>query len=370
MQVPFVDLTRDSSQLNAVSEAFERVVRSGRYVLGPEVEAFEREFASFCGCGYGVGVASGTDALFLALKALGISRGDRVLTAANSFVATFIAISMCGATPVPVDVEPHYYCIDPEKVERVSVASVSAVVPVHLYGQLAEIDRLGSICAERGIPLIEDACQAHGARLGSAHSGSTGIAGCFSFSPAKNLGGFGDGGMIVTDDRQLAERLRMLRNYGRSSKNLHGRLGYNSRLDAVQAAGLRVKLETLRRGNRTRCELAGLYDSRLKRVNQVTVPEKRDDRASHVYHLYVIRCKRRDRLREHLRSHGVNTGIHYPLPVHLQPGFHHLGYSRGDFPVAEELAGQILSLPMFPQLSPGEVSYVCDAIEDFYSSKG
>jgi len=366
MKVPFVDLARSVLGLETeIVEAISGVVRGCQFVLGPVMESFEREYASFCDCSHGVGVASGTDALMLALKARGIGPGKDVLTAANTFIATFNAISRCGATPVPVDVDPETFNIDPGGIEDTATDRTAAVVPVHLYGRCADIGPILENASAKGIDVIEDAAQAHGALYHGKRAGSFGICGCFSFYPSKNLAAFGDGGMVVTNDAALAEKLRMLRNYGQKDKNVHLEIGFNSRLDEIQAAVLRVKLRHLEENNDLRRKAASRYRERLEVVGEVTVPEECG--GGHVYHLFVIRCQERDALAEHLSKLGISTGLHYPTPPHLQPAYHHLGYRKGAFPIAEKLAFEILSLPMFPGIRDDEVDYVCENIAGFYS---
>ena len=367
MEVPFVDLTRQGSTCsNSITEAVHRVMNSGVFVLGPEVREFEEEFADYCARENAVGVASGTDALLLAMRAAGIGGGDEVIIAATTFIATFHAVSMCGATPVPVDVDPDYYCMDPGLLEPAITARTRAIIPVHIYGQVADMDGIVEVADEKGIPVIEDACQAHGALYRGRVSGSFGQAACFSFYPTKNLGCLGDGGIVVTDDSALAQEIRRLREYGGESKYHYVEVGVNSRLDEIQAAVLRLKLRELDEYNRLRGETAAWYRSRLGGLPQVKLPAARGDGSLHVHHLFVIRCERRDSLRDFLEGRGVHTGIHYPVPPHLQGAYGGLGYREGDFPVTEELAKSVLSLPIFPGLTEEEIEYVCENIIDFY----
>lgn len=369
MRVPFMDLSRVESEIHdLLTAAIDGVVRKGGFILGPEVESFEREFASYCGTQYGIGVSSGTDALFLALRAVGVGEGDEVVTAANTFIATFNAISCCGATPVPVDVDPDYYCIDPDRLAKAVTSRTRAIMPVHLYGQAADMDGVMRLAKEVGLPVIEDAAQAHGATFEGRKCGSMGFAGCFSFYPAKNLGAFGDGGMVVTNEEGISEKIILARNYGQREKNRHEQIGYNMRLDEIQATVLRIKLERLDADNAARRLTAERYDERLESIPQVIPPACRTGGSAHVYHLYVIRCARRDSLRDYLSRKDIDSGTHYPTPPHLQPAYKGLGYQKGDFPVSERLAGEILSLPMFPGLRREEVDYVCDSIEEFYAA--
>lgn len=369
MQVPFVDLKRDSAEVwTDLCRAAQGVIEDGRYILGPDVGRFEAEFASFCETGFGIGVASGTDALLLSLRACGVGGGDRVLVPSNTFIATFDAVARLGAVPVPVDPHPDYYTIDAEATEARLGPGVKAVVPVHLYGQSADIERIAEMCRDRSHALVEDAAQAHGARFNGRRAGSFGACGCFSFYPSKNLGALGDGGAVVTADEEVAARLKMLRDYGQRRKNVHEEVGYNSRLDSIQAAVLRVKLPGLEANNEKRAAAADLYRRGLAGVEEVSTPTVRPG-STHVYHLFVIRCSRRDELKAFMEENGIGAGLHYPVPPHLQPAYAHLGYSKGDFPVAERLADETLTLPMFPSISPGEVEYVCETIGRFYSRK-
>lgn len=370
MQVPFVDLNRDWAEAaGEIIEAVDSVIRGGRFILGPEVAAFEREFASFCEVPCGVGVGSGTDALLLSAMALELGHGDEVIVPANTFIATFDAISRAGATPVPVDPDPEFYTLNVSDAAGAVTARTRAMVPVHLYGQMVEIGAMAALCEEKGISLIEDAAQAHGARFNGQRAGSLGSTGCFSFYPSKNLGALGDGGFVVTADVELAERVRMLRDYGQKRKNEHLEVGLNSRLDEIQAAALRVKLTRLEGCNEKRAAAAARYERGLSGIAEVVTPAVRGA-STHVYHLYVIRCAERDRLKGYLGDRGIATGVHYPIPAHLQPAYASLGFKSGPFPVAEKLAGEVLSLPMFPSITHDEVDYVCETVGAFYGSGG
>jgi dTDP-4-amino-4,6-dideoxygalactose transaminase len=359
--LPFVDL---AAQRAALGEALERAclgaLRRGDYILGDDVSNFEAEFARYCSVGHGVGVDSGTSALELALRAYDIGPGDEVITAANTFVATAFAISHCGARPVLVDCDPLTYTIDVTRIEAAITPRTRAILPVHLYGQPAEMDAISAIAGAHGLVVIEDACQAHGARDSGRRAGSLGDAAAFSFYPAKNLGAQGDGGIVVTDDELVAERLRRLRNYGASDKYRSESIGYNRRLDTMQAAMLRVKLARLDSWNAARRRHASQYDAALADV-ALSRPWTRDG-VEHVWHLYVVEVPDRDGVRERLAGCGIDTGIHYPIPVHLQPAYRDLGYARGDFPVAEHCAGAILSLPMYPELPDGAAERVAAAL--------
>ena len=365
--VPFVDLAAHHQPIaHELRAAFDRVLTHGQFILGAEVEAFEREFASFLGCRFAIGVGSGLDALRLALQAAGVRPGDDVIVPANTFIATALAVSAVGAVPVLVDVDPHTYNIDVNRLEEAITARTTAIVPVHLYGQAADMDPLLDIASRRGLRVIEDACQAHGARLHGRACGSLGHAGCFSFYPGKNLGGFGDGGLVATDDEALAAEVRRLRNYGEEREYHHACKGLNARLDGLQAAILRTKLPRLDWCGAERRRHARAYDQRLAAIEQVGAPRAPADAASHVYHLYVIRTPHRDDLQAFLRGRGVQTGIHYPIPIHRQPAYSELAARAEHVPVADRLAGEILSLPMFPELTDQQIDRVCDAIADYY----
>jgi dTDP-4-amino-4,6-dideoxygalactose transaminase len=363
-RVPFVDLAAQYATIaEEIDGAVSEVLRGMDFILGRSVRLFEEEFAAFCEAEYAVGVDSGTSALELALRACGIGPGDEVVTVANTFIATALAISYVGATPVLVDIDPQTYAMDVSGLERAIGARTKAVVPVHLYGHPADMDPILELAQHHGLVVIEDACQAHGARYKGKRVGSLGHAAAFSFYPAKNLGAYGDGGMVVTNDERVAESVRMLRNYGQREKYHHVLRGYNRRLDTLQAAVLRVKLQYLKAWNGARRQHARRYGE-LFACSPVAVPAEADY-AEHVYHLYVIRVQDRDALRIYLHDQGIATGIHYPVPIHLQPAYRDLGYGQGSFPVTEECAGQILSLPMYAELTPGLMERVAGTVEDW-----
>ena len=364
LQVPLVDLAAQYDAIaNEIDDATSRVLRGTDYILGRDVGLLEEEFAAICRAEYAVGVDSGTSALELALRAYGVGPGDEVITAANTFVATVFAISYTGATPILVDVDPQTYTIDISKLERAITDRTKAIMPVHLYGQPADMDPILEIAQRRGLVVIEDACQAHGAKYKGKRVGSLGHAAAFSFYPAKNLGAYGDGGMVVTSDAQVAESLQMLRNYGQREKYCHVVRGYNHRLDTLQAAILRVKLKYLDVWNAARRQHADQYNRLLAGSAAVTPLEP--DYAESVWHLYVIRVANRSGLSTYLADRGIATGIHYPIPIHLQPVYRDLGYKTGDFPVTERYAEQILSLPMYPELTSTSIEYVAGAIRGF-----
>ncbi len=364
MQVPFVDLQAQYTALDAeLNQALMQVLKRADFILGREVQQFEEEFAAYCGVKYAVGVDSGTSALELALRAYGIGPGDEVITVANTFIATALAISYAGATPVLVDAEPQTLMIDTTRVEAAITPRTKALMPVHLFGHPVDMDPILRLAKQYGLAVIEDACQAHGARYKGRRAGSLGQAAAFSFYPGKNLGAYGDGGMVVTNDPEVADSLRLLRNYGQREKYHHERRGYNRRLDTLQAAVLRVKLKSLDAWNEARREHARRYDQLLKGAG-VRTPRAADD-AEPVWHLYMIRTTNRRALQEHLTQRGISTGIHYPVPSHLQPAYRDLGYAAGDFPVTERDAEEILSLPMYAELTPEQIEYVAEAICEF-----
>lgn len=361
LEIPFVDLPAQHAAISAeIDEAVSRVMRDADFILGREVDLFEREFAAFCQADYGVGVDSGTSAIELALRAHAIGPGDEVITVANSFIATAFAISSTGATPVLVDADPRTYTIDANLIERAVSSRTKAIVPVHLYGHPSDMDPILDIARRRGLVVIEDACQAHGARYKGRRVGSLGHAAAFSFYPTKNLGACGDGGLVVTSDLEVADAVRRLRNYGQRRKYHHDVRGFNCRLDTLQAAILRVKLKHLEVWNAARRQRARLYGEGLAGC-PVALPEEAGY-AQSVYHLYVIRAEDRDGLAARLSDRGIATGIHYPVPIPLQPAYRDLGYREGDFPVSDRYARQILSLPMCAELTPEQVGYVAETL--------
>ena len=364
MNVPFGDLKRQQNQLRQeIEEAIGRVLSSGYYILGPETQRFEKEFASYCGVKECVGVANGTEAIYLALTALGIGSGDEVITVANAAVYETLTILQTGAIPVFVDVDPQSYNLDPTKLEAAITKNTKAIIPVHLYGRMAALEDILAIARQHGIAVIEDCAQAHGAIMNGRPAGSIGLCGCFSFYPTKNLGAVGDGGAIVTNDSTLADGLRRLRQYGWERKYYTSDLGgLNSRLDELQSAILSVKLRYLPNWNMRRCEIANMYNRLLGDADIIRPPKAND--GEHVYHLYVIRSKQRDALQMHLRSLGIGTDIHYPLPAYQQPVYLHLA-PKGGLLYTDQLAGEILSLPNFPELSDDEVQIVANGILSF-----
>jgi dTDP-4-amino-4,6-dideoxygalactose transaminase len=364
VEIPRVDLLAQAAALrDELSAATERVLASGHYILGPEVEAFEAEFADYCGVSHCVATGSGTEALQLTLAACGVGAGDEVVTVSHTAVPTVFAAQSGGALPVLVDVDPRTFTIDPSAAAAAIGPATRALVPVHLYGQCADMDPLERLAEEHGLELVEDACQAHGATYRERRAGSLGRAGCFSFYPTKNLGGYGDGGAVCTDDGELAEQLRLLRNHGVTRDYIHVVPAGNSRLDELQAAILRVKLAHLDEWNSSRRLLADVYAEELADT-PVTLPLAASW-GEHAYHLYVIRTPQRDELRRHLREHGVDAGVHYPVPAHLQTAFADLP-ARMDLPVTEAVAGEILSLPMYPELREDQAARVARHVRDFF----
>jgi dTDP-4-amino-4,6-dideoxygalactose transaminase len=368
VNVPFVDLKAQTASLQPeLDQVLQAVVASGAFIQGPPVRQFEDEFAAFCQARHAVAVDTGTAALELALRALDIGPGDEVITVANTFIATVLAIAAVGARPVLVDVDPATYNLTAELVAPALTARTRAIIPVHLYGQPVDLDPVLALADRHGLFVVEDACQAHGARYRGRRVGALGTVGAFSFYPSKNLGAFGDGGMLVTNSPEIAQRLRLLREYGQSEKYVHQVKGYNHRLDTLQAAVLRVKLPCLDRWNAARREHAAAY-ARLLGDTGLVLP-KAAEYAEHVYHLYVVCTSQRDALQAYLREHGVSTGIHYPIPIHRQQAMSDLGYQPGDFPVTERLAAEGLSLPMFAELTPEQIGAVAGAVQAFATAE-
>jgi len=365
--IPLLDLTRQYQPLREPMQvALARVIESQRFILGVEVDRFEDRFAAYCGARHAIGCASGTDALELALMAADIGPGDEVLTVPFTFFATAGAIMSAGARPVFVDVEPDSFNMDVRQLEHALAThpSIKAILPVHLYGGCADMGPILECALARGIPVIEDAAQAVGAESRGQRAGSIGTVGCFSFFPTKNLGGFGDGGMLTTNDEDLARKLKALRIHGSFEKYVHQWSGMNSRLDALQAAVLDVKLDRLDDWNLARRRNAALYREAL--AGLVTLPFQQPYQTSHVYNQFVIRCTRRDELRKFLAESGVGTEIYYPLPLHLQPALAAYGHKAGDFPVSEQLSKEVLALPIFAELTDEEIATVAGLIREFY----
>ncbi|MEX2599915.1 MAG: DegT/DnrJ/EryC1/StrS family aminotransferase [Dehalococcoidia bacterium] len=364
MHIPFVDLRGQYAGIrDEVLSAISGVLDDMELNPGRNVEALEREFAAYCGASRGVGVGSGTDALHLILRGYGIGAGDEVITVAHTFAATAESILMTGATPVFVDVDPVTMTMDPVCAEAAVTGRTKALMPVHLYGQTADMDNLVRLAHARGLRVIEDACQAHGASYGERRAGTLGDAAAFSFYCGKNLGAYGEAGMVVTDDERLAAVLRTMRDHGSESKYRHSMLGVNARMDEIQAAVLRVKLRYLEDWNRLRREHAEAYGRLLEGLRGAALPVERTG-SDHVYHLYVIEVDDRDAVRRELGLAGVSTGIHYPVPVHLHPPYRAYGGGEGSLPVTEAKASRILSLPMFPELSASQIMYAATALHE------
>jgi len=386
----FLDLKAQyRSVKKEIDRAIKRVLESGQFIGGQEVENFEKEFARFCGVKYAISVNSGTDALFLSLKALGIGSGDEVITTPFTFIATAEVIANLGAKPVFVDINPQTFNIDPSKIEKAITKKTKAIILVHLFGQMADMDEIMRIAKKYKLFVVEDAAQAIGAKIKFPISnfqfsnksqisksklkikwrmaGAIGDVGCFSFFPSKNLGAFGDGGMVVTNNKKLAEKICLLRNHGSSPKEkyLNLILGTNSRLDAIQAAILRVKLKYLKKWIKKRQEIANYYNQFLQGIGDIQVPEILLDR-THTFHQYTIRTKNRDKLKKYLEKNGIPTMIYYPIPLHLQPAFKCLGYKKGDFTESEKASKEVLSLPMYPELKIREQNWIVKKIKEFY----
>ncbi len=339
-----------------------RALRSGWYILGPELSAFEEEFSRFVGRNYCVGLNSGLDALTLSVRALEIGTGDEVIVPANTYIATVLAITENGATPIFVEPD-EYYNLDAEKIEAAITSRTKAIMVVHLYGQAANMTQIADVAKKHNLPIIEDCAQSHGAAFAGITTGAWGIAGCFSFYPTKNLGAFGDAGAVVTNDEAFAKKLRMLRNYGSEVKYYNKLCGVNSRLDELQAALLRVKLSHLNELTKERQQIAKQYLSGIKNP-QILLPKIRD-KATHVYHQFVIRTQDRDSFQSYLKEHGIETVIHYPIPPHLAKCYEPLGHQRGDFPITEQYADEVLSLPMFNGMREEEITYVIETINGY-----
>src|SRR5881394_2130588 len=358
MQIPFLDLKIHHDSIREELEtAIREVMDSNAFAGGPFVANFEKDFATYCGAADAIGVGNGTDALWLSLLALGIGAGDEVITVPMTFMATAEAISYCGAKPVFVDIDERTYTLDPDLLERAISPRTKAIIPVHLFGQAADMGAILEIAQRRGLPVIEDACQAHGAEYRGRKAGSLGTAGCFSFYPGKNLGALGEAGAVVTNSEELKNKIQMLREHGQAKKYYHTLIGWNARMDGIQGAALRVKLKHLDRANEARRAHAQFYDEQLAGVEEVILPTQADY-ARHVYHLYVVRLQDRDRVLQGMADRGISCGIHYPIPVHLQDAYRFLGYRKGSFPVAERCAEEFLSLPMYPELTTTQMGAV------------
>jgi len=367
MNIKFVDIQRQNNKYRKeFLLAFQRVFDEAAYTFGPYMEEFERSFAKYCGKKYAIGVNSGVDGLKLSLIGYGIKEGDEVITTPNSYFGTSMVISNINAVPVFVDIDPTTYTINAANIEKAITKKTKAIIPVHLYGQPAQMDVILVLAKKYNLVVIEDACQAHGSRFNNriVPVGETGV---FSFYPGKNLGAFGDGGIIVTDNAKLAQDLLYLRNDGSREKYIHPMFGYKSRLDAIHASVLSEKLKYLDEWNEMRRKNASIYTNFLQKIPGVVTPQEAKD-AYHVYHIYTIECKNRDKLQSYLKENGIEVNIHYPIPIHLQEAYKQQGYRAGMFPITEEKADRILSLPMFPELTEKEIEFVCKKIKDFFDS--
>lgn len=365
IKIPFLDLKVQYQQIKSeVDQAIKEVIDSCAFINGPATKQFERNFADYCGIRYAVGVANGTDALYLALKAMGIGPGDEVITAPNTFIATTEAITLVGAKNVFVDIHPETYNIDVAKIEEKITPRTKAIIPVHLFGQPADMEPILALAKKYQLKIIEDACQAHGAQYQGRRAGNFGDVACFSFYPGKNLGAYGDGGVVVTNEEEITRKVAMLADHGSLVKYEHQVEGINSRLDSIQAAVLDVKLRYLDDWNEKRRQNAYIYNEFLKDIDGVITPVELANTKS-VYHLYVIQVENREELRQKLNAEGIGTGIHYPTALHQQPAYQYLGYKTGSFPIAEQCTRRYLSLPMYPELTEPMIETVCHAIERY-----
>jgi len=370
MNVPFLDLRAQHDPLRQeIMTAVQEVVDRSAFAGGPYVTAFEEDFAAFCQTKFAIGVGNGTDALWLALLALGVGPGDEVITVPSTFMATAEAISYTGAKPVFIDIDERTFTMDPALLERAITPRTKAVIPVHLFGQVADMDPILAIARKHGLPVLEDACQAHGAEYRGRRAGSLGIAGAFSFYPGKNLGAWGEAGAVTTNDPALAQKIRVLRDHGQDKKYYHSDIGWNGRMDGIQGAVLRIKLKGLAKGNAARRAHAAYYDQHLAGLPglKVTPPAPY---GVPVYHIYAVRVAERDRVLQALTQRGIGCGIHYPIPVHLQRAYASLGHAAGSFPVAERCAQEFLSLPMFPELTPAQLEQVVSEVRSALAPQG
>ncbi|MBP1732771.1 MAG: aminotransferase, syn family [Deltaproteobacteria bacterium] len=362
MKVPFLDLKAQYNTIkDEIAVALQQVLDNTAFAGGPFVAQFEKGFAAFCGTKHAVGVGNGTDALWMALLALGVGPGDEVITQPDTFIATAEAVSYCGATPVFVDVDEKTYNMDPAKLEAAITPKTKGIIPVHLFGQMCDMDPILAIAAKRKLFVLEDASQAHGSDYKGKKAGSMGVAGCFSFYPGKNLGAYGEAGAVVTNDDALADRMKMLRDHGSAKKYYHSYVGFNCRMDGFQGAVLSVKLKYIETWNEARRQHARMYTQLLSGNGNLIAPTEAHY-GKHVYHIYAIRVKNRDGLIAKLGEKEIGTNIHYPVPVHLQQAYSSMGLREGSFPVAERCASEFVSLPMFPELSAEQIKYVCDEV--------
>ena len=367
MQVPFLDLNAQYRSIKTeVDAAMQSVIDTSSFILGPAVTEFENHFAKYIGVKHAIGVDSGTQAIELALRAVDLQPGDEVIAPANTFIASVLPVSRLGAKPVFVEINPQTYNLDITRLESAITPKTRVILPVHLYGQpVTEMERILEIADQHNLMVIEDAAQAHGAYYKGKRVGSFGKAAAFSFYPGKNLGAYGDGGMVVTNDAEVAEKVRQLRNYGQTQKYHHEQLGFNHRLDSIQAAVLDVKLKYLDQWNKGRQAHAATYIKKLETIDEIILPYIPPE-VEPVWHIFAIRVKKRDELQAYLQEFGVATGIHYPIPIHLQKSYQYLEYEKGDFPLTETIAEELLSLPMYAELSDEHIDFICEKIQQFF----
>jgi len=369
MKINLLDLKAQYRTIeNEINEAIKEVLETTHFIMGPNVKELEKEIAIFTETKHGISVASGTEALMLTLKAMGIGDGDEVITTPFTFFASSETTSVLGAKPVFADIEEDTLCIDPNSIEKLITEKTKAIIPVHIFGNICDMDRIMEIADKHNLYVIEDACQAIGAEYKGRKAGSIGHAGCFSFYPTKNLGAYGDGGMIVTNDDELAKKIKLIRVHGSRKKYNHEAIGYNSRLDEIQAAILRVKFKYINKWNNARYEKAHIYNELLKDLGDIVLPTEREN-CKHVYHLYTIQSKYRDEIIEYLKEKDIATGVYYPVPVHLQEVYKHLKYEKGDLPKAEEACTKTFAIPLYPEISFEQQKYVCDKIKEFFSQR-
>ncbi|MFT5169637.1 MAG: dTDP-4-amino-4,6-dideoxygalactose transaminase [Candidatus Omnitrophota bacterium] len=368
MKVPYADFSEQHKLIKAeIQIGFDALFESGNFILGEEVKKFEGEFSSYCDSKYGVGVNSGTDALYLALSALGVREGDEVIIPNFTFIATALCVSYTGATPVLADIDPKTFNLDPQAVKEAITDKTKAIIPVHIYGQSANMYEINTLAREHGIYVVEDAAQAHGALYNGKKAGALGDVACFSFYPTKALGAYGDAGMVVTQSEEVYEKIIALRNYGRKAQYEHNMKGFNSRMDAMQAIVLSAKLKYLDQWNTMRRDNALYYRELLQNVDEVTLLDI-DDKCSHVHQTFAVRVKDRARVMDDLKTQGIDSLIHYPIPIHKQGAYKELGHGDGDFPVTEQMCQEVLSLPMYPHLKREQVKYVCDSIKTIFQT--
>ena len=366
MKIPFLDLKSQYQTLKSeIAEALQEVMNNTAFASGPSVQKFEEEFAEFCGAKYCVAVNSGTSALHAALLAHGISRDDEVITVPNTFIATVWAITYCGAEPIFVDVDPKTFLMNPDLVEKAITSKTKAILPVHLYGQPAEMDPINEIARKHGLIVIEDAAQAHAATYNGKRIGGLGNTTCFSFYPGKNLGAYGEGGAVLTNDEKIAIHIRMLRDHAQSKKYYHDFIGYNYRMDGFQGAVLSVKLKYLQDWTNKRNDIARQYSEGLGDIKDLQIPYVRKNAVS-AFHLYVIHTPDRNELMSHLQGNGIASGLHYPVPIHLQKAYKRLNHKKGDFPISERNADQCLSLPMYAEMTDEQVGTMVDSVSNFF----